>query len=251
MLNKIQNNHPTANTQVEVEIKVLLGQKINADNLVTKIKVLGFVEESQNNQLNHYFLGETKDFANLRNGLKTGMTPLGHNWLENFFVKPSSITNLGDILASGGSFSLRTRQLDGKILLVVKASIDSTTSENGTARMEFEEGVNLSLDELDSFLIGFGFGIQAKWSRQRQEFVMAGSDTKICLDKNAGYGYLAEFEQIVPPTIDILEVKKELRDLIKSLDLEELDQTKLAKMFDYYNQNWQDYYGTEKVFEIE
>jgi hypothetical protein len=35
------------------------------------------------------------------------------------------------------------------------------------------------------------------------------------------------------------------------LDVVELEQDRLARMFSFYNANWPDYYGTEKVFIIE
>jgi len=35
------------------------------------------------------------------------------------------------------------------------------------------------------------------------------------------------------------------------LDVEELPQDRLERMFAYYNKNWPEYYGTEKIFVIE
>jgi hypothetical protein len=35
------------------------------------------------------------------------------------------------------------------------------------------------------------------------------------------------------------------------LDLTELGQERLERMFEFYNKNWPDYYGTEKVFNLE
>jgi len=39
--------------------------------------------------------------------------------------------------------------------------------------------------------------------------------------------------------------------MVESLGYHELDQARLARMFDFYNKNWRDYYGTEKVFTVE
>ena len=82
-------------------------------------------------------------------------------------------------------------------MLVIKASVDDTTSSNGTARLEFESEVKMTLDELDKILLDSGFTYQAKWSRERQDFKYKGLNVSI--DKNAGYGFLAEnarFSQI-------------------------------------------------------
>ena len=221
---------------VEVEIKVLLGSKTKADNFITQIQSLQYSQTSQNNQLNHYFVGDNYEAIK--------------NMESKYFEDSNSHAKLLNIIDSNSQFSLRTRQLNDITLLVIKASLNDTTASNGTVRMEFEEEVNLSLDQLDKLLLSYGFQYQAKWSRVRQEFQSPQSDIKICLDYNAGYGYLAEFESIITTDKDHNLTKNTILKLIHSLDLEELDQHKLAKMFDYYNANWRDYYGTKKVFEI-
>lgn len=73
----------------------------------------------------------------------------------------------------------------------------------------------------------------------------------LCLDKNAGYGYLAEFERVITDAEKVDETRILLLALIESLGYQELDQARLARMFDFYNQNWMEYYGTENVFTIE
>ena len=236
---------PTTNTtnksnNVEVEIKVLLGSKPKADKLVNQIQSLQYSQTSENNQLNHYFVGDNYEAIK--------------NMDSRYFVDSNSYAKLLNIIDSNSQFSLRTRRLNDQIndqtFLVIKASLNDTTASNGTIRVEFEEQANLSLDQLDQLLLSYGFQYQAKWSRSRQEFQSPQSDIKICLDCNAGYGYLAEFESIITTDKDHNLIKIAILKLIHSLNLEELDQHKLAKMFDYYNANWRDYYGTKKVFEI-
>ena len=225
---------------VEVEIKVLLGSKSKADKLVNQIQLLQYSQIGENNQLNHYFVGD--NYEAIKN--------IDSKYFEDF----NSYIKLLDIIDSNSQFSLRTRRLNDQIndqtFLVIKASLNDTTASNGTIRVEFEEQVNLSLDQLDQLLLSYGFQYQAKWSRSRQEFQSPESDIKICLDYNAGYGYLAEFESVVTVDKNYDLTKKTILKLVHSLQLQELDQNKLAKMFDYYNANWRDYYGTKKVFEI-
>lgn len=48
----------------------------------------------------------------------------------------------------------------------------------------------------------------------------------------------------------ITETRHELLRMIRSLGYDELDQDRLARMFDFYNKNWREYYGTEKVFTV-
>src|SRR5690606_5968193 len=143
---------------------------------------------------------------------------------------------------AGNSFSIRTRQKDDQVLLVVKASVDEGTSANTVSRLEFEEPVNLSLEELDQILLDSGFSYQAKWSRERGEYAYKGIN--VCLDKNAGYGYLAEFEKILDDESLVNAARDEIAEIMRELGVEELPQDRLERMFAHYNQNWTDYYGT-------
>jgi len=91
----------------------------------------------------------------------------------------------------------------------------------------------MSLKELDNLLIDCGFQYQAKWSRVREQYKYG--KFNVCLDKNAGYGYLTEFELMIENINKANETKEELRKEIGKFGLEELDQSRLARMFDYYN----------------
>jgi adenylate cyclase class IV len=220
----------------EIEIKSLLGSKDQAEALVAAMKqtdpnlqILG-----AHRQLNHYFSGPSLE------RLVIALQP---------YLSDGQQKQLDHILEHVKDFSVRTRDADGKVLFVLKASIDDTTSSNGTARLEFESVMPMSLDELDKLILDAGFSYQAKWSRERQEFKY--KDVTVDLDKNAGYGYLAEFELVLDDPAKANAGKEQLRQLMTELGVSELPQDRLARMFDYYNANWPDYYGTEKIFNIE
>ena len=133
-------------------------------------------------------------------------------------------------------------------MLVVKASLGTDTSANGVSRMEFEEAVNITLAELDKLLEDAGFKYQAKWSRERVEYVLP--NMNITLDKNAGYGYLSEFEAVIGEDGDTEATRKMLMSEIESFGLDELPQERIERMFAYYNEHWPEYYGTDKTFTI-
>ena len=59
------------------------------------------------------------------------------------------------------------------------------------------------------------------------------------------------FEKVIDNQSQADAVKGQIREIMANLGLLELNQDRLARMFDFYNKNWQDYYGTEKVFNIE
>lgn len=216
----------------EIEIKSLLGAKDKADDLRRKISGKGASLASKNKQLNHYFIlnDATKFKENLKQHVKN----------VELFEK---------ILEEGNDFSVRTRDTDGVVKLVAKASIGRDSSSNGVSRMEFEEKMNMTLDELDKLLLDSGLEYQAKWSREREEYKLDGMN--ICLDKNAGYGYLAEFEKVVDDKGVADVVKGNILKTMEDFGVSELSQDRLERMFAYYNKNWRDYYGTDKVFNIE
>ncbi len=225
-----------SNHSYEIEIKSLLGNKDAADNLKQKMKAVDseFIEHGSHKQLNHYFVGgNLKDLAEK---------------LDSHLSDDKKVL-LVDIASKAKDFSVRTRWADGIVLIVVKASVDDTTSSNGTARIELESPVTISMEELDALVLSAGFTYQAKWSREREDFSYKGANVSI--DKNAGYGYLAEFEMIAdnPEVAD--QTKQQLRDMMAELGVEELPQDRLARMFDHYNAHWSEYYGTDKIFNIE
>src|SRR5260221_504092 len=181
----------SAPQQFEIEIKSLLGSQANAAQLQEKLAArfpdLQVSEESK--QLNHYFVGD--NFA----ALSSVIGP---------HLSTDKQAALLSTIQHGKNISVRTRQLNDKVIFVMKASIDDTTSSNGISRLEFEaEVTGLSLEQLDQLLLDAGFQYQAKWSRERTSYKLgdgngqATSSTTISLDKNAGYGYLAEFESLV------------------------------------------------------
>jgi len=219
----------------EVEVKSLLGSEENAQTLRERMKVIDShtTLTSKNTQLNHYFVG-TDAKPNLDAVKK--------------FLSEDAVQRLDAVLEKGKEFSIRTRDKDSTVLLVVKASVDATTSANGITRMEFEEKVPLTLDEIDQLLLDAGLAYQAKWSREREEYLCKGIN--VCLDKNAGYGWLAEFEKVVGREEDLEMARHEVRALMENCGVVELQQDRLERMFAFYNAHWGEYYGTNKVFTV-
>ncbi len=224
----------------EVEIKSLLGSKDKADALVSKLKKndknLKIVSEGK--QLNHYF--DVPANVDLKKALAS-------------LIPKDKKVAFEKIIKEGKKLSIRTRQsTDGsgeKVIFVIKASVGDDSSSNGVKRIEFESQVNISLNALDKVLLNAGLTYQAKWSRERKEYKTG--DIHVCLDKNAGYGYLAEFEKVTTNEKDLENTKKDLLSLMKALGVDELPQDRLERMFSHYNANWQKYYGTDNIFDIE
>ncbi len=222
----------------EIEIKSLLGEASKAEELKRQMSALdpNCRLTGRNKQLNHYFDGGDMDELTKNISLH---------------LNDEQLKKLSHIVTTGSNFSVRTRQKDDQVLLVVKASVDEGSSANTVSRLEFEEPVKLTLEELDKILLESGFKYQAKWSREREEYDYKGMN--VCLDKNAGYGYLAEFEKVLQGGDDsaLASARAEIESVMRELGVAELPQDRLERMFAHYNQNWPDYYGTDKVFVIE
>jgi adenylate cyclase class IV len=219
----------------EIEMKSLLGSPESARALRAKMAEIhpGHEVLGTGRQRNHYFTEGPMDELFTRVSLH---------------VPDTEHERLRHIIGEGKNFSVRTRETDDETLFVIKASIDDTTSENGIARIEFEVPVPLTLEELDRIIVEAGFPYQAKWSREREEYRI--KEVTVTIDRNAGYGYVAEFEKVVHDPLHAESTQRELRALMDELGVEELAQDRLERMFAYYNEHWQEYYGTDKIFTI-
>lgn len=226
---------------IEVEVKTLLETKESADLFQQKIESLGFEYKDSESQLNHYFSG--------------GLTKKTIDLISPS-LSQESIAQLGFVLDADKQ-SVRTRQIitddprDPIVLLIIKVAIEGT-SQNGSIRWEVEVPVNASLDRLDGWLIESGLEYQSKWSRDRRVFVRDDTteDVTAVIDRNAGYGYLAEFE-IVAKQEHAAVARDYLKRLLQETGFEELDPARLDRMFAFYSANWGDYYGTDKTFTLE
>lgn len=230
---------PTAQ-QYEVEVKTLLGDDHEqAHAFVAKLKqhdpalkVIG-----QSNQLNHYF---DSNGDSRRLPVAVGK-----------FLGKEDLTALEKILGEAKSFALRSRQSDGKVLLVVKASKDEGGDhQHALERLEGEyETTAADIDTLDAAIQDAGYGFLSKWSRERREYRY--KHMTVCIDKNAGYGFVAELEKLVGSRDAAGVARKEILAELETLGLEELSQERVGRMFDHYNKHWPEYYQTDKTFTIE
>lgn len=159
---KLMSNH-----SYEIEIKSLLGNKENADRLLEKMRAFDPAMQilGSHKQLNHYFVPTPTGTGQADGDLKR----LFKNVAD--IIETDQKEKLESLAEKAKDYSVRTRWADGNVILVIKASIDDTTSSNGTARLEWESHVKISIEELDKLVLNSGFKYQAKWSRERQEYI--------------------------------------------------------------------------------
>jgi predicted adenylyl cyclase CyaB len=224
----------------EVELKSLVSDIDEIINLKKIINILypKSVLKSSHKQLNSYFLN-TGNLQELLKSLKG-------------YISTDKFTELSELVASNpANYSMRTRETDGRqTLFIIKIGSDNGDSSNGVSRREFECKVNMPYDQLDLEIINLGFEYLSRWSRERNEYELE-KNLNLCIDKNAGYGYVIEIEKMTDSEDKINQIEQELRTVLQNLGLKELNTDRLNRMFDFYNQNWQEYFGTEKVFNLE
>jgi predicted adenylyl cyclase CyaB len=221
-------------SSLEIEIKSLLGTKDRADVLRDALLRRGALLSGSGKQLNHYFEGGDITLLAQAAGARCSL---------------DDAERLQGIATKGAKHSVRTRNADGTVSLVVKASLGDHSSANGVSRMEVEVELPIPLDALDALVQEAGYRYQAKWSREREEYRMG--ELTVTIDRNAGYGYLAEFERVVPEGAAHETIEAEIRESMKTFGVEELPQDRLERMFTYYNAHWPEYYGSDRSFIIE
>ena len=222
--------------KIEVELKSLLGSEEQASNLREKMLLVDPHTKlvSTSLQRTHYFQGGD-------------INALAQSVLHRCLSEEKCI-QFEDIAKEAKNFSVRTRQTNDDVLLIVKIGLQNEDNDNGNSRIEFEEKVNIPLDALDALILGSGFLYQAKWSRARQEYLCRGLN--VSLNKNAGYGWVAEIEKMIDMEDQIESARSEIRALMRELGIEELSTDRLQRMFSFYNAHWPQYYGTDKVFTV-
>ena len=106
----------------EIEIKSLLGEASKAEELKRQMSALdpNCRLTGRNKQLNHYFDGGDMD-------------ELTKN--VSLHLNDEQLKKLSHIVTTGSNFSVRTRQKDDQVLLVVKASVDECSSANTVSRV--------------------------------------------------------------------------------------------------------------------
>lgn len=225
--------------QTEIEIKCLLGTQEKADEFIQQLEAhwvdtQGFIIPER--QLNHYFSGG--HIMDIYQRLGSRMPPKEQELLHH-------------ICMHGQRPSVRTRNILpwDRTILVVKSSNNNDSSTHSVSRLEFEyEFPDMNMEELDRVLEDLGREYLSKRSRIRTNYVLG--DITICLDQNAWYGYLVEFETVVHGDESKPTAEARLRDLMKELDIQEMDQWVLETMFKYYNAHRQEYYGTNRIFSL-
>lgn len=223
--------------QYEVEVKSLLGDATDVATFITKLRQRDpqLALKAESDQLNHYF-DDSGDSEAL------------YERVKDLLIEESDRSGMRAILDGFSSYSIRTRLENKKVYFVIKAAREGEDKDHALARIEGSYLSMAPIEELDAAILASGYGYLSKWSRSRKEYSYRGYN--VCLDKNAGYGYILEIEKVVTTEADATTTKSEILAELEDLGLEELPQDRLGRMFAHYNKHWSDYYQTDKTFTV-
>lgn len=235
-----------SDTNYEVELKVLLWTAFPPEIFIKALSndFKSVREKAEETHRNHYF--EVPHRCKIMPAFEERL-PIDHEDK----IRIAEFRNWNDIV-------VRSREVTTvhwtQVLLVMKSTVDWGTSQNGTIRKELEIPTPMSIDDLDAILTAQAeIRPQAKWSRVRKTFDVVDKDGfyfTVCLDKNAGYGYIVEFEVVVNNPSVIESTKLKLKNCINIMWLQELPEDQLHRMFEFYTKNWESFYQTENYFFI-
>lgn len=221
----------------KIEVKIRLKSEIEISDLLAKLsqKDQNFELVKKESQKNNYFVNV--DLGALTANL-------------NDFLDLSEQEILKEIMLYAAHVSISTREIDGEIVILrIISSNGSKETVTNDLKNKFEKEITLSLDELDRLIINSKGIFKAKWSRHTAIYKFL--DYTVSIDKNAGYGYICEIEKVVELEIDEENVLEEINKLINELSHSPLEKSELDRMFEYYVEHWEEYYETEKTFELE
>jgi adenylate cyclase class IV len=224
--------------QYEVEVKVLLGDEKTAAKFLAALAKAdpNFAKAAETNQLNHYFKSDGNKKALLDN-----VGPM---------LKKSDRASLEYMLNAYQDVTVRTRQANGSQILAIKAAKNGQDKDHALIRAEGDYTTNYkTIDELDAKVLAAGYTYLSKWSRWRRTYDY--KDFTVMMDRNAGYGFVAEIELVVASENEAQTAKDKILAELSGLGFEELPQDRLGRMFAHYNQYWPEYYQTDKIFNVE
>lgn len=90
-------------------------------------------------------------------------------------------------------------------------------------------------EKLEKLFLSLGLNVQIKWFRKRFEFQW--EDITVCLDFTKGYGYIIELERMASEENKEKE-HENLKQKLKSLNVEITSKEEFDKKFLYYKENW-------------
>lgn len=222
--------------QREIEIKCLLDGPAARDQLVAQL-------QQRFPQFSH--LGTKTIISYFYQG---GATKKQVSQAAERIVRPDELMELKMLLAKSDDLVVKCRSINDAKFFAVKGSPVGEDPVHAVNRLEFEVEVRMDLESVNAKLESAGIHIASKWS-SRRDFYRLDDSIKAEIEFVAGYGYKAELEIMIQDGEPTDAAVQSIQALAKELGLVEASQELLGRMYNYYNQHWQEYFNTDKVFD--
>lgn len=218
----------------EIEIKYLLEDKQAADELAKKMKAnYPDCEKTRESIVISYFYEKPESVKQVLDAAKQ-------------IVSKSEFEELQQMLNDSMELVVKARSIDDIVFFAVKGAFKGEDAVHAVNRIEFEVKVDTSLEEVNKLLVDSSIVLASKWYSERS-FYKITEDMEMNIEFVSGYGYKAEIEILIED-VDSQNAEAAIRQVAQELSLQEASQELLGKMYEYYNQHWQEYFKTKKVF---
>lgn len=162
----------------------------------------------------------------------------------------TQLKELEQVVKKSDNLSIRCRSIDDTQYLVVKGSKAGDDPVHAADRLEFEVVIDKDLEEINKVILGTGVKLVSKFWSERDFYDLDGNmkaDVEFC----SGYGHKAELELVINDGESVDQAIAELDQLADELGLYYASDELMGKMYQYYCDHWEDFWGTDKVFSDE
>lgn len=220
--------------QREIEKKYLLKDQAARDAFVSQLKdrFPGFTHNGTKTVISYFY-----ERANKEQVLAAGQELLQGKELADF---TKLVKQMSDI-------SVRCRSINETNYFVVKGAAEGEDAVHTANRLEFEAVMTQDLEEINAVITGAGIVLASKWSSKR-DFYELDNGVNANAEFVSGYGYKAELEVITQDEGAAEQAQRDIDHIAEKLDLFYATDTLMGRMYDYYNQHWQEYFNTQDTF---
>ena len=154
---------------------------------------------------------------------------------------------LSELVEKCDEIMVKCRSIDDTKYFAVKGAASGEDAVHAANRMEYEVILDQDLESINQAIVSAGIVLVSKWSSLR-DFYSLDQNLKADIEFVAGYGHKAELELVIPDGDSVETAVATIDQLADKLGLYYASEALMGRMYNYYNQHWQDYFNTDNVF---
>lgn len=162
-------------------------------------------------------------------------------------LKKEQLAELTKLVKQCDELMVKCRSIDNVKYFTVKGASSGEDVVHATNRMELEVELDKELETINKIIVSSGIKLVSKWSSVRDFYVLE-NKLKADIEFVAGYGHKAELELVINDGESSEEAVAVIDELANKLGLFYASDELMGRMYKYYNQHWEEYFNTDKVF---